>query len=62
MTAKAASRVPPDQPGKRNAPPKKKAEKKGGETLAALSEYSLSDFLESEPDLYSVSDLKVRYR
>jgi len=30
-------------------------------SLAAISEYSLSAFLENEPDLYSISDLKVRY-
>jgi hypothetical protein len=28
--------------------------------LSLVSEYSLSEFLENEPDLYSVSDLKVR--
>ncbi len=28
--------------------------------LSLVSEYSLSEFLENEPDLYSISDLKVR--
>ncbi len=27
-----------------------------------LSEVSLRDFLEDEPDIYSVEDVKVRYR
>lgn len=31
-------------------------------TLDAAAEYSLKDFLTDEPDLYSVSDIKVRYR
>ncbi len=62
MTAKAAARVPPDPSEKKSALHRKKTGKKPGATLAALSEYSLSDFLETEPDLYSVSDLKVRYR
>jgi hypothetical protein len=30
--------------------------------LSLVSEYSLLEFLENEPDLYSVSDLKVRYK
>ncbi len=30
--------------------------------MMKLSEISLKDFLESEPDLYSIKDLKVRYR
>jgi hypothetical protein len=30
--------------------------------LHEISEYTLSEFLENEPDLYSISDLKVRYR
>jgi len=29
--------------------------------LSLVSEYSLLEFLENEPDLYSLSDLKVRY-
>ena len=27
-----------------------------------LSEVSLKDFLENEPDIYSIEDVKVRYR
>ena len=32
------------------------------ESLMRLSELSLHDFLASEPDIYTFSDLKVRYR
>jgi hypothetical protein len=31
-------------------------------SLMSLSERSLHDFLASEPDIYTVDDLKVRYR
>jgi hypothetical protein len=31
-------------------------------SLMILSEQSLHDFLASEPDIYTVKDLKVRYR
>ncbi len=31
-------------------------------SLMILSEQSLHDFLASEPDIYTVNDLKVRYR
>ncbi len=31
-------------------------------SLMILSERSLHDFLASEPDIYTVDDLKVRYR
>ena len=31
-------------------------------SLMKLSELSLHDFLAGEPDIYTVSDLKVRYR
>ena len=30
--------------------------------MLKLSELSLKEFLESEPDLYAIEDLKVRYR
>lgn len=62
MTAKAAPRPPTDHPAKKNPPRQKKSDKQGKNALAALSEYSLSEFLENEPDLYSVADLKVRYK
>jgi hypothetical protein len=32
------------------------------ESLMKLSELSLHEFLASEPDIYTLSDLKVRYR
>ncbi|MBN1322757.1 MAG: hypothetical protein JW986_01980 [Methanotrichaceae archaeon] len=31
-------------------------------SLMTLSELSLHDFLANEPDIYTVDDLKVRYR
>jgi len=62
MTAQAASRVPTDPPAKKNSTRQKKTDKQGRNALEVLSEYSLSEFLENEPDLYSVSDLKVRYK
>lgn len=37
------------------------AEEREGVALAALSEASLGEFLEGEPDLYSIGDVKVRY-
>lgn len=37
-------------------------EVKEGYAIMKLSEESLRDFLEDEPDLYSEEDLKVRYR
>ncbi len=30
--------------------------------MMKLSEISLKDFLENEPDIYSINDLKVRYK
>ncbi len=30
--------------------------------MMKLSEVSLRDFLEDEPDIYSIEDVKVRYR
>jgi len=62
MAAQAASRAPTDNPAKKNTGRPKKTDKKGKNALTTLSEYSLSEFLENEPDLYSVSDLKVRYK
>jgi len=62
MTTQAASRTPADPPVKKNAARHKKTDTQPKNALAALSEYSLSAFLENEPDLYSVSDLKVRYK
>jgi hypothetical protein len=62
MATQAASRAPADHPAKKNTIRQKKTGKQGKNALALVSEYSLSEFLENEPDLYSVSDLKVRYK
>jgi len=61
MTAGAAARVPKENPGKKisGRPVKKKGNR---EMLYAVAEHSLAGFLEDEPDLYSVADVKVRYR
>lgn len=66
MTAQATARVPKENPGKEN-PGKKPSGRPSGkkgkrEMLYAVAEQSLSGFLEDEPDLYSVADLRVRYR
>ena len=62
MTAQAASRVAKNHP-----PAKKPVESAGhkGEAtnaLYAVEEHSLSGFLENEPDIYTVADIKVRYQ
>ncbi len=31
-------------------------------SMMKIAEKSLSDFVESEPDIYSVADLRVRYK
>jgi hypothetical protein len=61
MTAEAASRVPKDQHGKKSSgKPAKKPQH--NDSLYAISEHTLSGFLDEEPDIYSVADLKVRYK
>ena len=35
---------------------------KSRDALHQITEYSLREFLESEPDLYTVADIKVRYQ
>ena len=60
MTAQAASRLPKDHPVKKQG--KSKAKEGEGDSLYAVSEHSLAGFLDNEPDLYSVADIKVRYR
>ncbi|MGP8256468.1 MAG: hypothetical protein ACLQMU_12425 [Methanoregula sp.] len=62
MTAQAASRVTKGHPA-----PKKPAKSAGHEDTAkdalyAVEEHSLSGFPGNEPDLYTVADIKVRYR
>jgi hypothetical protein len=59
MTVQAESRVPKDHPTKPVAGKKGSRDKTA---LSAISEYSLGGFLENEPDIYTVSDIKVRYR
>ncbi len=51
----------------KNTPAKKPAKSAGDEhaakdALYAIEEYSLSGFLENEPDLYTVADIKVQYQ
>ena len=62
MTPQAAKRVSGSHQGKKPAgkPKRTAGKKKAG--LYKVSEYSLSTFLDDEPDLYSVADLKIRYR
>lgn len=59
MTAQAAPRVPKDHPSKKTAG---KKGSRGTTALNAVAEYTLTGFLDEEPDIYSVSDIKVRYR
>ena len=61
MTAQAAPRLPKDHPVKKQGQSRAK-DGAGKESLYRVSEYSLSGFLDDEPDLYSVADIKVRYR
>jgi hypothetical protein len=62
MTAQATPRVRKNHPAKKSAAQQKTPEGEIKNILYAVSEHSLSGFLEDEPDIYSVSDLKVRYR
>ena len=61
MTPQAASRMPKDHPAKKPGKPKIKKEGRK-DSLHDISEYSLSGFLDNEPDIYTVADIKVRYR
>ena len=61
MTAQAAPRVRKDHPAKKSSAQQKTTEGEGKNILYAVSEHSLCGFLEDEPDIYSVSDLKTRY-
>jgi hypothetical protein len=61
MTAQAASRLAKSHPAKK--PVKSDGnDDTAKDTLYAVEEHSLSGFLENEPDLYTVADIKVRYR
>lgn len=58
MTAQATPRVTRSHRAKKSA----REKDPGEDTLCAGEEYSLSGFLENEPDLYTVADIKVRCR
>jgi hypothetical protein len=62
MTAQAVPRARKDHHTKKSSAKQKTNEGETKNVLYAVSEHSLSQFLEDEPDIYSVSDLKVRYR
>jgi len=62
MAAHAVLRVRKDQRTKKSSAQHKTPEGKTKNFLSIISEHSLSKFLDDEPDIYSVSDLKVRYR
>ena len=62
MTAQAAPRVRKDHRTKKSSAQQKTHDGEAKNVLYAVSEHSLCGFLEDEPDIYSVSDLKVRYR
>jgi len=62
MTSQAAKRISGGHPAKKPAGKPKRMEGKKKAGLYKVSEYSLSGFLDDEPDLYSVADLKIRYR
>jgi hypothetical protein len=61
MTGQEASPVRKYHPAKKSSSPEKKDKGVTKNVPCAVSEHSLSGFLEDEPDIYSVSDLKVRY-
>jgi hypothetical protein len=56
------SRAPAHPPVKKNAAWHKKTDTNPKNSVAACSDNSLSEFLEHEPNLYSLSDLKARYK
>jgi hypothetical protein len=53
--------MPKDHPGKKSSEKSKTKDKGVKDTLCAVSEHSLSGFLDNEPDIYTVADLKVRF-
>ena len=61
MTAQAASLVAKSHPAKKTVKSVGN-EDTAKDALYAVVEHSLSGFLENEPDLYTVADIKVRYR
>ena len=61
MTAQAVPRVRKNHPEKKSSTERKTNEGEAKNVLCAVAEHSLSGFLEDEPDIYPVADLKVRY-
>jgi hypothetical protein len=62
MTDQAIPPVRKDHHSKKSSAKQERHEGETKNALYAVSEHSISQFLEDEPDLYSVLDLKVRYR
>jgi len=62
MTAQAASRVAKGHPAAKKIAKSPGKEGDAKDALYAVEERSLSGFLETEPDLYTVADIKVRNR
>jgi hypothetical protein len=62
MTAQATSRVAKGHPPTKKMVKSPKKEGDAKDALYAVEEHSLSGFLENEPDLYTVADIKVRYQ
>jgi len=62
MTAQAASLVAKGHPAAKKMATSSGKEGEAQDALYAGEEHSLSGFLENEPDLYTVADIKVQYR
>jgi hypothetical protein len=62
MTPQAAKGISGGHPAKKPGGKSKRTAGKKKAALYKVSEYSLSGFLDDEPDLYSVADLKIRYQ
>jgi hypothetical protein len=62
MTARAAPGMRKDPHTKKPPAKQAKINSEGEDALYKVSEYSLSEFLDNEPDLYSMADIKVRYK
>ena len=61
MAAQSAPQVRKDHPAKKSSTKQNVKEGEPENLLYAVSEHSLSGFLEDESDMYSAADLKVRY-
>jgi len=62
MTAYEGHGVRKDYRTKKSSAHRKTPEPKTKNILSVVSEHARSGFPDDEPDIYSVSDLKVRYR